>query len=97
VIFYVTNEYYQLVADFLTSEGTSFHLAEAAVSRDFKNGPLEVFAVEAQILEVDLPSIFTARADQLRRSYRLPSNRFIITDVDGLFEMAVAPPTGWWG
>jgi hypothetical protein len=94
VIFYVTDEYRQLLADFLTSEGISFHMAEAAVARDFKNGPLKVFAVEAKILEVDLPTIFTARADKLRRAYRLPSNRFIITDVDGLFEMAVAPPTG---
>ncbi len=94
MIFYVTSDFCQPVADFLASEGISFQVADAAVARDFKNGTLEVFAVEAQILEVDVPTIFTARADQLRRAYRLPSNRFIITDVEGLFEMAVEPQTG---
>jgi hypothetical protein len=95
VIFYVTNDYRQPLADFLASEGISFNVAAAAVAREFKNGTLEVFAVEAQLLEVDVPTIYTDKTHQLRRAYRLPSNRFIITDVEGLFEMAVGPQTGW--
>jgi hypothetical protein len=95
VIFYVTKDYRQSVVDFLASEGISFKVAEEAVAREFKNGALEVFPVEAQLLEVDVPTIYTDKAHQLRRAYRLPSNRFIITNVEGLFEMAVAPQTGW--
>lgn len=95
MIFYVTNDYRQSVADFLASEGISFKVSDEAVARKFKNGALEVFTLEAQLLEVDVPTIYTDKAHQLRRAYRLPSNRFIITDAEGLFEMAVAPQTGW--
>jgi hypothetical protein len=95
VIFYVTNEHRQPLVEFLNSEGVSFTVAETAAARDFKHGAQEVFAVEAQLLEVDVPTIYTDREHQLRRAYRLPSNRYIITDVEDLFEMAVAPQTGW--
>ena len=56
----------------------------------------EVTAVQAELLETDVPTILDESPPKNTRAFRLPSGRrFIITDLDGNYERTVVVPPGW--
>ncbi len=56
----------------------------------------EVTAVQAELLETEVPAIVDESPPKNTRAFRLPSgSRFIITDLDGNYERTVVVPPGW--
>ena len=56
----------------------------------------EVTALEADLLETDVPVIYDEGPQITLRAFRLPSGRkFLLTDADGNFVRIVTPPPGW--
>lgn len=60
-----------------------------------QEGVCAFIEMEAQVLEVDVPTLYDQGPDVMLRAFRLPSGRVILATLDGgLVRIAQAPP-GW--
>jgi hypothetical protein len=94
---YVPNDLIKTVSEVLTAEKVTFQVTDKVYSLMVEGKKLaEVTAIDAQLLETDVPLIYDQGPEITLRAFRLPSGRkFLITDVKGnLVRLAEAPP-GW--
>jgi hypothetical protein len=93
---YVPNIQLKQVTEVLDQEGVTYKVtgqASALVVEGKEIG--EVTAVEAALLETEVPAFLEDNPRSLR-AFRLPSGKkFILTDVDGNFDRLAQAPAGW--
>jgi hypothetical protein len=94
---YVPNDLLKTVSEVLTAEKVAFQVTDKVYSLMVEGSKIgEVTAVNAQLLETDVPLIYDQGPEISLRAFRLPSGKkFLITDAQGnLMRLAEAPP-GW--
>jgi len=94
---YVPNVQLKEVSEVLTAEGVTFKVTDKTFTLSLAGKEAyEVTAVQAELLECDLPAILDVDSPRMLRAYRLPSGKkILVTDADGNFERLVEPPPGW--
>lgn len=94
---YVPKDMLKELSDVFTAEGVSFQVTNDTYSLRVEGKEIaEVAAVEAQLLETDVPVILEPGPEITLRAFRLPSgNQVLLTDVNGNFIRVVTPPAGW--
>jgi hypothetical protein len=93
---YVPNTQLKQVCQVLDEERVKYKVTEKTSSLVVEGKEVsEVIAVEADLLETEVPALLEDDPRSLR-AFRLPSGkRFILTDVDGNFDRLAQAPAGW--
>lgn len=91
--FFVTAASGRELKEVLNEEKVPFQEFKATNIREMGTGSYPVFIIEANLPEVTSPSE-AAQGEYSTRSFRLPSGRLIITDLEGNYE-AVTTPSPW--
>lgn len=95
---YIPNAMLKQVSAVLDQEKINYKITEGTAALVVEGQEVgEVTAVEAELLETEVPAFYEYQDDpRSLRAFRLPSGqRIILTDVDGNFERVVEPPPGW--
>jgi hypothetical protein len=94
---YVPRDMLKELKDVFSAEGVSCKVTNDTYSLQVEGKEIaEVVAVEAQLLETDVPVILEQGPEITLRAFRLPSGeRVLLTDVNGNFIRVVTPPAGW--
>lgn len=94
---YVPTHQLAHVTEILQNEQVSFQVTDQKFILTLAGKEAyEVTAVQAELLETDVPTILDESPPKNTRAFRLPSGRrFIITDLDGNYERTVEVPPGW--
>lgn len=94
---YVPNFQLKELSEVLAGEGVSFEITNKTFSLVVAGKEsYEVTALEAELLETEVPAIYDEDEPRRLRAFRLPSNKkILLTDADGNFDRLVEPPPGW--
>jgi hypothetical protein len=94
---YVPNDLLKTVSEVLTAEKVAFQVTDKVYSLMVEDKKIaEVTALNAQLLETDVPLIYDQGPEITLRAFRLPSGRkFLITDAKGNLVRLVEAPPGW--
>ena len=94
---YVPNDQLKEVVEVLTGEKVTCEVTGKVYDLMVEGNKIgEVTAINAQLLETDVPVIFDRGPEITLRAFRLPSGKmFLLTDADGNFVRLVTPPPGW--
>jgi hypothetical protein len=79
------------VISMLANEGVSFKIGEVASIRELGTGSYEVFKVQANVEEIQVPPMYRSSEGDVR-AFRLPSGKLILTDLEGNLEQIASPP-----
>jgi hypothetical protein len=95
--FYVPNDEVKKVAEVLAGEKVVFEVTDRVYDLMVAGNKIaQVTAVNAELLETDVPLLYDQGPEISLRAFRLPSGKiFLITDAQGNFVRLVAPPPGW--
>jgi hypothetical protein len=93
MILYIPKSEREEITQLLFDEGVTFHVGDVASIRELGTGSYEVFKVEANLVEVDVPPMYRASEGDVR-AFRLPSGKLILTDLEGNLERIEMPLPG---
>jgi hypothetical protein len=94
---YVPNDLVKDVSEALAAEKVAVKVSDKVYALMVEGKKIgEVTALQADLLETDVPVVFEEGPEITLRAFRLPSGqKFLITDVNGNFVRLAAPPPGW--
>jgi hypothetical protein len=94
---FVPTDQLKHVSDILSAENLTFQVTDKKFTLVFGGKEIyEVTAVEAKLLEVDVPAVVDESPLKTIRAFRLPSGKkLLLTDADGNYERTVEVPAGW--
>jgi hypothetical protein len=93
MVIYVTRANRDEVVELFKAEGVAFEIGDMSSTREMGTGSFEVYAVKANVLEVNVPAMYRASEGDVR-AFRLPSGKLILTDLEGNLERIATPPPG---
>lgn len=91
--FFVTAASGKDLEEILTEEKVAYQKVTGEAVRELGTGSYQLYAIDANLPEVT-SSAEGAQGEYSIRSFRLPSGRLIITDLDGNFE-EIRTPSPW--
>lgn len=73
------------ITKILQEEKGAFEISEVASIRELGTGSYEMLTIKANVAEVAVPPQYRSSEGDVR-AFRLPSGRFILTDLEGNLE-----------
>jgi hypothetical protein len=94
---FVPNDQLKNVAEVLAGEKVAFEVTDKIYSLMVEGNKIaEVTAINAEVLETEVPLIYDQGPEITLRAFRLPSGKkFLITDAVGNLVRLVEAPPGW--
>lgn len=88
--FFVTTASGKDLEEILTEEKVAYQKVTKEAVRELGTGSYQVYAIDANLPEVTSPTE-GAQGEYSTRSFRLPSGRLVVTDLEGNFEEIRVP------